>query len=201
MFSYYIDIWREYKKKIFAMALFVDDAVEWRVPISDTFHQEFMGTSVTYKYHLRKTKSYNYRDYLDNDNPITAALMTRMDFGKDSRALVKAEALKKLKKYHLSPLQEEILKNFIDRLLFLNEKEEHEFKEIIYKEEKFKEVGKMLTTWEEKAMEKGKVEGKTEGELNKSINIAKNLLRKGYDIEEIAEVTELPIEEIKKLSQ
>jgi len=193
MFLYYVDIWREYRKKIFAMALFIDDAVEWRIPISDTFHMEFMGTSITYKYHLRKTKTYNYRDYLDNDNPITAALMTRMDFGKDSRALVKAEALKKLKKYHLSPLQEEILKNFIDKLLFLNEKEENEFKEIIYKEEKFKEVGKMLTTWEEKAMEKAVVE--------RNIEIAKKALAKGYDIEEVADLTELPIEEIKKLSE
>ena len=38
MFNYYVDIWREYQKKIFAMALFIDDAVEWRIPISDTFH-------------------------------------------------------------------------------------------------------------------------------------------------------------------
>ncbi len=187
MLFYYVDIWREYRKKIFAMAFFIDDAVEWRIPISDTFHMEFMGTSITYKYHLRKSKTYNYRDYLDNDNPITAALMTRMDFGRDSRALVKAEALKKLKKYHLSPLQEEILRNFIDRLLFLNEKEDQEFKEIIYKEDKFKEVGEMLTTWEEKAMEKEK------------INIAKNLLKMNMSVEQISQATELPIEEIKKL--
>lgn len=191
MLFYYMDIWREYRKKIFAMALFIDDVVEWRIPISDTFHMEFIGTSITYKYHLRKSKTYNYRDYLDNDNPITAALMTRMDFGRDSRALVKAEALKKLKKYHLNPLQEEILRNFIDRLLFLSDNEEQEFKEIIYKEDKFKEVGEMLTTWEEKAMEKG--------ELNKSINIAKKALAKGYDIEEISDLTGLSVEEIQKL--
>ncbi|MEQ8192245.1 MAG: Rpn family recombination-promoting nuclease/putative transposase [Candidatus Eremiobacterota bacterium] len=203
MFNYYIDIWREYKKKIFAFALFIDDAVEWRIPISNTFHMEFMGTGVTYKYHLRKTKNYNYRDYLEHDNPITAALMTRMKYGKDSRAIVKAEALKKLKKYHLSPLQEEILKNFIDRLLFLNEKEENEFKEIIHNKEKFKEVSEMLTTWEQKAMEKGLEKGlergKAEGEFNKSRNIARNLLKMNIPVEQIARATELSIEEIQKL--
>ena len=49
----------------------------------------------------------------------------------------------------------------------------------------------MLTTWEEKAMEKG--------ELNKSINIAKKLLEVNMPVEQIAQITELPVEEIQKL--
>jgi len=55
----------------------------------------------------------------------------------------------------------------------------------------------MLTTWEEKAMEKGLEKGKTEN----SINIAKNLLKMNMPIEQIAQATELPIEEIRKLSE
>ena len=128
MFDYYIDIWREYRKRIFACALFIDESLTWRIPVSDTFEMEFMGTKIFYKYHLRKSKDYNYRDYLEHENPITAALMARMDFGGDSKALVKAEALKKLKKYSLTPLQQEILANFIERLLFLNDEEKQEFK-------------------------------------------------------------------------
>ncbi|MEQ8187326.1 MAG: hypothetical protein ABRQ39_05085, partial [Candidatus Eremiobacterota bacterium] len=61
----------------------------------------------------------------------------------------------------------------------------------------------MIDTVFEQVMEKGKAEGmekgKAEGELNKSKNIARNLLKKGYEIEEISEVTELPVEEIQKL--
>ena len=44
---------------------------------------------------------------------------------------VRAEALKKMKKYNLTPLQQAILINFIEKLFFLNEKEEKEFKEIV----------------------------------------------------------------------
>ncbi len=45
----------------------------------------------------------------------------------------------------------------------------------------------MLTTWEEKAMGKGKVEGKTEGK----IKIAKKLLTINMSVEQIAQITEL----------
>ncbi|ERM91094.1 putative transposase/invertase (TIGR01784 family) [Caldanaerobacter subterraneus subsp. tengcongensis MB4] len=38
-----------------------------------------------------------------------------------------------------------------------------------------------------------------EGERNKSIEIAKKLLKEGMDIDKIAQITELPKEEIKKL--
>jgi len=193
MFDYYIDIWRENKKKIFAFALFIDEAIEWKVPISDTFEMEFMGTEVKYKYHLKRTKSYNYKDYLDHENPITAALMTRMNFGKDSRPRVKALLLKKLKGYNLSPLQFETLRNFVDKLLFLNEEEQKELKEIIYKEEEFKEVFNMVTTWHE--------EGMKEGEIKKSKEIALKLIKKGYPIEDISDLTGLSVEEIQKLLQ
>ncbi len=45
----------------------------------------------------------------------------------------------------------------------------------------------VITKFEEMAMEK------------RSIEIAKRLLHKNYNIEEISEITELPIEEIQKL--
>ncbi len=195
MFNYFVDIWREHEKRVFAFALFIDEAVHWRKPAEDNFGFEFMGTDLIYKYHLKKTKNYNYRDYLDHENPITAALMTRMDFGEDSRALVKAEALNKMKKYKLTPEQRAILTHFIDRLLFLNKEEKKEFKVIIQREAKFKEVGEMLTTWEEEAMEKGIEKGIEKGmekgmEKGK-IEAAKKLLKEGMKREDIARILEI----------
>jgi len=196
MFNYFVDIWREHEKRVFAFALFIDEAVSWRVPVSDVFNLEFMGTEVKYKYHLRKTKNYNYRDYLDHENPITIALITRMDYGKDSKALVKAEALKKMKRYNLSPLQQAILNNFIEKLLSLNKKEEEEFTQIIEQED-YRGVKDMMTTWEKKGMEKGMEKGREEGKKETSIEIARKLLNMGMEIDKIAEVTGLAVEEIK----
>ncbi len=106
MFRYFASAWMEYELPVFAFALFLDEA-KWRERISNVFEVGVMKSKLTYEYYLRKTKDYNYRKYLDHENPISAALMARMDFGKDSKALVKAEALKKAEKYKLSQLERE----------------------------------------------------------------------------------------------
>ena len=189
MYSYFNNIWMEHKKPVFAFALFLDKK-KWRVPVKDEFKLNFMGTELRYKYHLRKSTEYLYKNYLDHENPITAALMARMNFGKDSAGLVKAIAMKKIKQYGLSPLQEEIISNFIEKLLFLEEKEKKEFNEII-KQEEYKEVQVMITTWEEKGIEKGIEKGKVE--------VVKKALEAGLGIDIIAKITGLDLEVIKSL--
>ena len=95
------------------------------------------------------------------------------------------------KYYNLTELQTETLLHFIDRLLFLDEEEKREFKDII-KQEEYEEVNKMmLTTLQEEILEeKIKIE---------KLEIAKKLLETGYPIENIPKVTGLSLEEVKKL--
>ena len=52
----------------------------------------------------------------------------------------------------------------------------------------------------EELEEQGRIQGMQEGEVNKARGIALNMLRKGYAISEISEVTGLPIPEIEKLN-
>jgi len=191
MFRYFCNIWMKHEKPVYAFALFIDES-RWREPISNVFTREFMGTKLTYEYHLQKTKNYNYEEYLDYPNPIVTAFLIRMNYGKKSRALVKAESMKRIKKYYnLTETQIETLLHFIDRLLFLNEKETEEFKDIIKKEE-YEEVEKMmLTTLQEEILqEKIKIE---------KLEIARNLLETGYPVENIPRVTGLSLEDVKKL--
>lgn len=51
------------------------------------------------------------------------------------------------------------------------------------------------------AKEEGKMEGIIEGKMEREIDIAKNMLKKGLEIEMISELTGLPLEEINKLNQ
>ena len=51
----------------------------------------------------------------------------------------------------------------------------------------------------EKGREEGMAEGVEKGEHNKSIQIAKNMKDKGFDIATISELTKLSFEEIEKL--
>ena len=187
MFRYFCNIWMKHEKPVYAFALFIDES-QWREPISNVFNMDFMGTELAYKFHLQKTKNYNYEEYLDYPNPIVTAFLIRMNYGKKSRALVKAESMKRINKYYnLTELQTETLLHFIDRLLFLDEEETNKFKDII-KQEEYKEVDNMmLTTLQEEILQ------------DKVKEIAKNLLKKGYPVEDIPEVTGLSLEEVKKL--
>ncbi len=214
MFNYFVDIRREYGKNIFACVIFLDKKIS-KKPVKNVFKLEFMGTKLLYEFNVRKTTNYNYRDYLAHENPITVALMSRMYFGNDSKALVKAEALKKMEKYKLTELQRETLLHFIDRLLYLNKKEKEEFRELVSKDEKYEEVFEMLTTWEEEALKKGikkgrqlgkqegrqlgKQEGRQLGKQEGIQEVAKKLLEKGFSAKEVSELSGLSIVEIEKL--
>ena len=64
-------------------------------------------------------------------------------------------------------------------------------------EENYKEL--IRNTELAEAHEKGKLEGKLEGSEEKALEIAKKCLEKNMDINTIAELTDLSIEEINKL--
>jgi len=91
----------------------------------------------------------------------------------------------------------ENLFRFIEIMLELSSRD---LKEKLYIELKkiVKEKSIMIiTNFEEIAMEKGMKKGKIEGK----IEIVKKALKKGYAIEEIADLTGMSVEEIKKLSE
>jgi len=58
----------------------------------------------------------------------------------------------------------------------------------------------MITTWEAKGIEKGREEGIEKGREMEKIEIAKNSLNLGIEIEKIAKITGLTVEEVKKLA-
>lgn len=190
MFRYFCNIWMKHEKPVYAFALFIDES-RWKEPISNVFTREFMGTKLTYEFQLQKTKNYNYEEYLDYPNPIVTAFLIRMNYGKKSRALVKAESMKRIKKYYnLTETQTETLLHFIDRLLFLDEEETKEFKDII-KQDEYEEVNEMLTTLQEERLQ--------EERKKRDVEIAEKSLQEGLSVEVIAKITGLSIEEIKTL--
>jgi predicted transposase/invertase (TIGR01784 family) len=61
-------------------------------------------------------------------------------------------------------------------------------------EEVFTKAG-IIPQWIERGLERGKEEGKREGKKE----IARNLLAKGWAVEEVAETTELSLEKVRSL--
>ncbi|WP_066189446.1 RpnC/YadD family protein [Gracilibacillus timonensis] len=112
----------------------------------------------------------------------------------------------------IDPARMELLYGFFDTYLQLNEEEEKQvLKEIENLEnlsEEEKEVVRHLPNsyyemgmreGEQKGMEEGKQEGIREGTRGSKQEIALRMITKGMSVSEIAEITKLSEEEIKKL--
>jgi hypothetical protein len=65
-------------------------------------------------------------------------------------------------------------------------------------EEVFTEAG-IIPQWIERGLKQGLERGKKEGEEKKARAIARNLLAKGWTVEDVAETTELPLEKVRSL--
>ena len=61
---------------------------------------------------------------------------------------------------------------------------------------------RLMAKAEEEGIEKGKIEGMLEGKTESSLATAKRMLAKGkYSVDEIAEVTDLPVEKVRELAE
>jgi len=99
----------------------------------------------------------NWRDYLNQPNPVAASLMAKMTIAKVDRPKVKAECLRLLVTLKLNPAKTQLISKFVDIYLRLDVKEEQLFQAEIDTMDKIqKEVIMQTTTsWEEKGIEKG----------------------------------------------
>src|SRR5699024_10024933 len=70
---------------------------------------------------LRKKK--NWRDYIKSDNPVAAALLSKMGYTEEEKVEVKKEVLKMLVRMELDPANSKILSDFFETYLRLNEEQ------------------------------------------------------------------------------
>ncbi|MDP9750329.1 hypothetical protein [Thermoanaerobacter pentosaceus] len=112
------------------------------------------------------------------------------------------ECINKAKESFESPKEKEMLKTVYEGIAVhatLAGADKTFIKNLFKKEEVRKMIDlKDLPLYEE-AVEQGKIEGKIEGEIEAKIKVARKLFKKGIDIRDIAEVTEMPKEEIEKI--
>jgi len=140
--------------------------------------------------HVRKQ---NWHQFIKQENPVSAALLSKMDYNKKERIQVKLEFFKILARLKFDMQKEKLLVGFFESYLKLNEEEEATFMKEARKLDNAEEVLEITVSYEEKGREKGLEEGKKQ--------VALELLRKGLDRELIIETTGLSMEEIKDLEK
>ncbi len=102
-------------------------------------------------------KRLNWRDFLNQTNPVASALMAKMNIAEKERAKVKAECLRLLITLSLNPAKMQLISGFIDTYLNLNPVEERQFQEEIstFSQPVQEGVMQITTSWMRQGIEQG----------------------------------------------
>jgi hypothetical protein len=98
----------------------------------------------------------DWRDFLQQPNPVAAALMAKMQFQPEDRPKVKAECLRLLAMLRLDPARSRLISGFVDTYLRLDSREEPAFQAELdrmglIEEERVMEI---VTSWMETGMQR-----------------------------------------------
>jgi hypothetical protein len=144
----------------------------------------------------------NWRDYLNQANPVAAALMSKMKIAQSDRPKVKAECLRVLVTLRLNPAKTRLISRFVDTYLRLNSVEEQVFQTEVDKMELVERetIMQITTSWEEKGIEKGIEQGARQEARSLILRL---LTRRVGQLPEaiLAQVNELPIEQLEALGE
>jgi hypothetical protein len=201
MFIYYSRLYEKHRKPILPIAVF---SYNDKRQVPKQFDNYVIGLhTIRFRYlqlHLIKK---NWRKFIKNDNPAAAALLSKMGYTSEERVQVKFEFLRMIGQMELDPARMSLLYGFFETYLELDDEEEKEMQEKInqLQEDEAKVLHRLPNSYFEKGMKEGIVEGIVEGIERGKQEVAKNLLLKNMSKEEVAEVTELSIEEIEKIAK
>ncbi|WP_306419745.1 hypothetical protein [Bacillus sp. J14TS2] len=128
---------------------------------------------LTFNYLTLHLKKKNWRDYIESNNPATAALLSKMGYTENEKVQVKKEFLKMLVKMELDPARQRLVYGFFERYLTLNEQEEEQLmNELNYMDEADRiKIMEIPISYEEK--------GKAIGEKSGKREVAVEMLKKG----------------------
>jgi flagellar biosynthesis/type III secretory pathway protein FliH len=147
----------------------------------------------------------NWRDFLQQRNPVAAALMAKMRIARPDRPRVKAECLRILATLQLDPARVEMISGFVDTYLRLNATEETLFQAEIDKmglgeQEQIMEI---VTSWMERGIEQGREQGIEQGREREVALILRLLTRRlnGLNASLAERVRRLSLEQVEALGE
>lgn len=208
MFFYFARLYQKYLQRVYPIVVFSFEQPLREAPQQHTV--EFPNLKVLeFNFASVQLNRLNWRDYLNQQNPVAVALMSKMQIAPRDRPKVKAECLRLLATLQLDPARTRLISGFVDTYLQLNQQEESMFQEELDKLEirEREDVMEIVTSWMEQGIERGIEQGIErgieqgieQGRQETQAAIALNLIRKSLPLETIAEVTGLTIAQLEQL--
>jgi predicted transposase YdaD len=215
MYHYFSLLYNKYRKPILPIAIFSYDQKRNE---DNQFIVSFPFFHVlTFQFLMLELKKMNWRSFIDTNNPVAAALLSKMGYTEKEKVQVKKEFLRMLVKMELNSAKAELINGFFETYLTLNNIEEEELMEEIKQldQQESEQIFKLPNSWREKGIAEGIQKGRAEGiqkgraeGIQKGIaegihkekrQTALEMLREGLSIELIAKVTKLSRNEIEDL--
>ncbi len=174
MFRYFARLYEKYGYPVYPVVVF--SYAQPKTPAPQAFTLEFPDlTILTFNYRVIQLNQLHWRDFLQQPNPVAAALMAKMQIDPVDRPRVKAECLRLLVTLKLDPARMQLISGFVDTYLTLTVDEEATFNQEISKigTAEQEQVMEIVTSWMEKGLvqgleqglEQGLQKGRREGEL------------------------------------
>jgi predicted transposase/invertase (TIGR01784 family) len=165
MFFYFSRLHQKYLQRIYPIVVFSFDEPYREEP--QQYCVEFDDFKVMeFNFKTIQLNRLNWRDFLNQPNPVAAALMSKMRIDEGDRPRVKVECLRLLTTLRLDPARTKLISGFVDTYLRLNVQEEQVFQESVGTLEGIEREGIMqiVTSWMEQGIAEGRTEGIAEGE-------------------------------------
>lgn len=194
MFRYYNRLYEKYRRKILPVVVY---AHEEKITEEDSFQIEFsFMTVVSFNYLMVHLVKENWRKYIRKNNPVAAALLSKMNYKEEEKVGIKIEFARMMANMQLDLAKSTILTTFFETYLKLNQEQQEEYKRQLNDKLKPEEVEKFmqLTT---SYHEEGRKEGKEIG-LEMTLT-ALEAFREGKNIEEVMILTGLKRDELLKI--
>ena len=125
MFVYFSKLYQKFHRRILPIAVFGYDEIREE---PDFFQLNFPFFDVMqFKFYKLELKQHNWRDYIQSDNPVAAALLGKMGCRPAEKVRVKIEFLRMLTRMRLDPARLVLLAGFFETYLKLDRAEEAQF--------------------------------------------------------------------------
>lgn len=167
MFRYFSRLYEKFDLPVYPVVVFSYDYP--KRPEPNTHQVAFPNKVVMqFNYDVIQLNRLNWRDFVQQPNPVASALMAKMNIAREDRRQVKFECLRLLATLRLDPARMQLISGFIDTYLRLSAEEERLLRADIARMEPVEQevVMQIVTSWMEEGIEQGKQEGKQEEALS-----------------------------------
>ncbi len=165
IFFYFSQLHNQHRIPIYPLVIFSFET-PYRPELSE-YRITLPGLDVlSFKFHAVQLNRLNWRDFLQYQNPIAAALMAKMRIAPEDRPKVKVECLRLLVTLKLDPARSFLISSFVDTYLRLNAIEEDSFQAEVAKikmPQEREKIMQLTTSWLEKGLEQGLERGLEQG--------------------------------------